>query len=288
MANIDFHVHITPPDIIANWEKYAEREPYFSMLSNSVSNEFATAQDVIAALDKETSIFGRAVVFGFAFRDTGLCRYVNDYVIESVRQYPRRLIGFCVVSTSGSPHGSPYGEESKEIERCYNAGLKGVGELFPTGHGFDLEDKRETANITGACKELGLPLLLHANEPVGHFYPGKTDVTLRQIETFVTNNPGLNIVLAHWGGGIFLYEAMNEIKEKFRNVYYDTAATPFLYDERIYRAAKALGLCEKVLFGSDFPLLPHSRYLAALEQSGLSGKEKQQLLGKNAERLLGI
>ena len=278
--NIDFHVHITPPDIITNWEKYAEKEPYFSLLSNSKNNKFASAQDVIAALEVETSIFDRAVVFGFAFRDTGLCRYVNDYVIESVRQYPQRLIGFCVVS--------PLGEGSKEIERCYSAGLKGVGELFPEGQGFDLEDKKETADITGACKELGLPLLLHANEPVGHAYAGKTDVSLRQLETFVTNNPDLNIVLAHWGGGLLFYETMSEIREKFHNVYYDTAATPFLYDERVYRAAKALGLCEKILFGSDFPLLPHSRYFSALEQSGLCVEEKEQILGKNAKKLLGI
>jgi len=284
MSNIDFHVHITPPDIIANWKKYAEKEPYFSLLSNSKHNKFATAQDIVAALEQKTSIFDRAVVFGFAFHDAGLCRYVNDYVIESVGQYPKRLTGFCVVS----PRGSRRGEGAREIERCRSAGLKGVGELFPEGQGFDLEDKKETAFVTGACKELGIPLLLHANEPVGHFYAGKTDVTLWQIETFVTNNPGLDIVLAHWGGGIFLYEAMNELKEKFRNVYYDTAATPFLYDERIYRTAKALGLCEKILFGSDFPLLPHSRYLSALEKSGLLPVEKQHILGKNAKKLLKI
>ena len=289
MSNIDFHVHITPPDIIANWEKYAQKEPYFSLLYKNASarkkrNRFAMAEDVVAALEQEASIFDRAVVFGFAFRDAGLCRYVNDYVIESVGRYPKRLTGFCVVS----PRGCRRGEGAKEIERCRGAGLRGVGELFPEGQGFDLENKKETAFVTGACKELCLPLLLHANEPVGHFYAGKTDVTLRQIETFVTNNPGLDIVLAHWGGGLLFYETMGEIREKFRNVYYDTAATPFLYDERIYRAAKALGLCEKILFGSDFPLLPHSRYLSALEQSGLSAGEKQLILGKNAKKLLGI
>jgi predicted TIM-barrel fold metal-dependent hydrolase len=71
-------------------------------------------------------------------------------------------------------------------------------------------------------------------------------------------------------------------------VYYDTAAAPFLYDSRVYRAAKALGLCEKILFGSDFPLLPPSRYLSALEESGLCPEEKQLILGGNASKLLGI
>ena len=282
MANIDFHVHITPPEIIANWKKYAEKEPYFSLLSNSKRNKFAAAEDVVAALEKkETIVFDRAVVFGFGFRDMGLCRYVNDYVIEKVREYPEKLVGFI----SAAPCGV---EASREIERCYCAGLKGVGEIFPSGQGFDLENEKETGVITGACKELGIPLLIHANEPVGHCYPGKTDVTLRQLETFVTNNPSLNIVFAHWGGGLLFYETMGEIKEKFRNVYYDTAATPFLYDSRIYSAAKALGLCEKILFGSDFPLLPHLRYLAGFEESGLSFEEKSLILGGNAQKLLGL
>jgi predicted TIM-barrel fold metal-dependent hydrolase len=277
---IDCHVHITPPDIIANWEKYAEKEPYFAMLCSGKNNKFATAEEIIAVLETENALFDRAVVFGFAFRDNGLCRYVNDYVIEKVRRYPKRLTGFCVVS--------PRGEAVKEIERCYSQGLAGVGELFPQEQGFDPANEEETAEITRVCSELDIPLLLHANEPVGHFYPGKTDVTLKQLETFVTNNPSLKIILAHWGGGLIFYETMREIREKFKNVYYDTAAAPFLYDERIYSIAKTMGLCEKILFGSDFPLLQHSRYIAAIEQSGLSDEEKRLVLGGNAKKLLKI
>jgi len=274
---IDFHVHITPPDIIANWEKYAKKEPYFSMLSHGKYNKFATAEDVVSSLEKEG--FDRAVVFGFAFRDLGLCRYVNDYVIEKTKQFSEKLTGFLVVPPAGR-------ETAKEIERCFNAGLKGVGELYPEGQRLALEDPKKTKSITGTCKELALPVFLHANEPVGHFYPGKSNVPLNQLETFVANNPDLKIILAHFGGGIFLYETMNEIKEKFRNVYYDTAITPFLYNAKIYRAAKALDLCEKILFGTDFPILPPSRYLPALEESGLSSEEKEQILGNNACRLL--
>jgi predicted TIM-barrel fold metal-dependent hydrolase len=276
---IDFHVHITPPDIIANWQKYAEKEPYFALLSRSRNNKFATAEDLIDALEKDGTV-NRAVVFGFAFRDMGLCRYVNDYVIEKTGEYPEKLTGFLVTPVRGD-------ESAKEIERCVRLGLAGVGELFPEGQGFDLEDKAQMRTLAETCVEFSLPLLLHANEPVGHYYPGKTDVSLRQLETFVSDNPDLKIILAHWGGGLLFYETMGEIKEKFRNVYYDTAATPFLYDSRIYRAAKALGLCEKILFGSDFPLLAPSRYLPALEESGLDSEEKKLILTGNAQRLLG-
>jgi len=280
VTRIDFHVHITPPDIIANWEKYAEKEEYFSLLSRGKGNKFAAAEDVIAALNKDGTV-EKAVVFGFAFRDIGLCRYVNDYVIEKTRQYPEKLTGFAVTPVLRGE------ETAKEIERCFKNGLAGVGELFPEGQGFDLENRAQTESLRGACLEFSLPLLLHANEPVGHFYPGKTEVSLRQLETFVSNNPDLKIILAHFGGGLLFYETMSEIKEKFRNVYYDTAASPFLYDSRIYRAIKALGLCEKILFGSDFPLLAPSRYLPALEESGLDDEEKRLILGGNAQILLG-
>jgi len=274
---IDFHVHATPPEIIKNWKKYAKKEKYFSLLSKNPHNKYACAEDIIAALDE--SGFDRAVIFGFAFKDQGLCRLVNDYVIEKVRQYPSRLTGF--ISVSPNAKGA-----EKEIERCFAAGLKGIGELYPDGQGFDIDSKKETCALTGACIERNIPLILHVNEPVGHDYIGKNNISLKKTEKFVNNNQNLKIVLAHFGGGIFLYETMKEIKEKFRNVYYDTAAAPFLYDSRIYGAAKALGLCEKIIFGSDFPLLPPSRCLPGLEKSALSSEEKQLILGANAENLL--
>jgi len=273
---IDCHVHVTPPDIIADWEKYADKEPYFSLISHSKVNKFATAQDVVSVLEKDG--FDRAVVFGFGFNDLGLCRYVNDYVIEKTKQFPEKLTGFAVVP--------PCKEAAKEIERCFNNGLKGVGELFPEGQSIDLVNEKETSCLAGACKELGIPLMFHTNETVGHYYPGKTNIQMQDIEKFILNNPDLKIILAHWGGGIFIYETMKEIKASFRNVYYDIAVTPYLFDERIYRAAKALGLCEKIIFGSDFPILPPSRYIKGLNNSGLPEDDINLILGINAQKLL--
>ena len=275
---IDFHVHVTPPEIITNWEKIAKKEKYFSLLSRNPHNKYATAEDVITALD--SSQFDRAVVFGFAFKDLGLCRLVNDYVIEKTRQFPDRLTGFMSVSPNVK------GLE-KEIERCHDAGLCGIGELYPDGQGVNIDNEKETRTLAGACLERSLPLMLHTNEPVGHFYIGKNNIALQKIERFIENNQELRVILAHWGGGLFFYESMPELRKKFRNVFYDTAASPFLYDSRVYNAAKALGLCQKIIFGSDFPLLPPSRYFSALEESGLSPEDKQLILGGNALQLTG-
>ena len=225
----------------------------------------------------EKSGFDKAVIFGFAFRDQGLCRLVNDYVIEKVQEFPDRLIGFMSVSPGQA------GME-KEIDRCYRAGLHGIGELFPEGQGFAIDNQRETRALVGACLERDLPIIIHVNEPVGHSYPGKTTTALRHIERFIEHSQALRIVLPHWGGGLFLYESMPELREKCRNVYYDTAASPFLYDAGIYRAAHALGLRDKILFGSDFPLLEPSRYIPALEV--LPPQEQKLILGANAQRLL--
>lgn len=275
MQRIDFHVHLTPPEIINDVEKIKKLEPYFALLAENPHNRYARAEDVITALGE--SGFDRAVVFGFAFKDMGLCRMVNDYVIEKVRQFPEQFTGFMSIS----PHAN--GVEA-EIERCYKAGLRGVGELYPDGQNLDIDDEKQTRTFTNACKELNIPVIVHTNEPVGHFYKGKNDIPLTKIERFIEHSQGLNIILAHWGGGLMFYESMPDLREKFRTVYYDTAATPFLYDAHIYKTAIALNLEHKILFGSDFPLLPPSRYLSQME--GLSLESKNLILGGNAQKLL--
>jgi len=102
------------------------------------------------------------VVFGFAFEDQGLCRTVNDYVLEAVAAHPGRLAGLACVSTKGSG-------AAIELERCLEAGLRGCGELTP---GPGSEDIAALAGIAAILRERDLPLLVHANEPVGHEYQG--------------------------------------------------------------------------------------------------------------------
>jgi len=93
-------------------------------------------------------------------------------------------------------------------------------------------------------------------------------------------------VLAHWGGGIFFYSVLKkEVKEVLHNVYYDTAASPFLYDPRIYRLAIEMAGLDKILLGTDYPLIKPKRYFQELEAAGLSREEIEQIGGGNAMRL---
>jgi len=73
-----------------------------------------------------------------------------------------------------------------------------------------------------------------------------------------------------------------------QNVYFDTAASPFLYRPQIYQAASALVGADRILFGSDYPLLTQARLLREIDDTSLSDEEKQMITGGNAARLLNL
>ncbi len=276
---IDFHVHVTPPDIIKDWKKIAEKEPYFKLLSESPVNKFATTEDIITELDN--SNVDKAVIFGFAFKDMGLCRYVNDYVADSIEKFPDKLIGYMVLDPKSK-------EVVKEVDRGINMGLRGVGEIFPYGQDFDITDKKEMSDLCNSCIERDLPLMIHTNEAVGHNYSGKTDTTPIKASAFAQNYPDLKIILAHLGGGLLFYELMPEIRKQNKNIYYDIAASPFLYDKNIYKVAREIGILDKILFGSDYPLIPMTRYIKEIADSGLSETDQSLVCGENAKALLKL
>lgn len=276
---IDYHVHVTPPDIIKDWEKIGEKEPYFKHLSESPVNKFATAEEVVMELDN--SRVDKAVIFGFAFKDMGLCRYVNDYVADSIKKFPNKLIGYMVLVPTST-------EVGKEIDRCVDMGLTGVGELFPYGQDFDITDIKEMSYLCKPCIERDLPVMIHTNEAVGHHYSGKTDTTAVKASAFAHNYSDLKVIFAHWGGGLLFYELMPEIRKQNKNVFYDTAASPFLYDKKIYKVARDIGILDKVLFGSDYPLIPMSKYIEEVASSGLNEKEQALVNGENAKTLLKL
>lgn len=274
---LDFHVHLYPPEVVRDSERIAQREDYFALLSSSPVHRWAQVEDLISAMDRDG--VDRAVVFGFAFNDLGLCRLCNDYVLEAARAHPDRLIPFAVVPPLCRGMGA-------EVERAASLGALGVGELFPDGQGFQVDDPRQTFRIAGLCHELGILLMLHCAEPVGHLYAGKGTVGPKEAAAFCENHPEVKVVFAHFGGGLWLYEAMEEMRLNLSNAYYDTAAMPFLYDSSLLASVMASGAGKKILFGTDFPILGLPRYRPLLESAGISGSDAEALLGGNGWRLL--
>ena len=274
---IDFHVHVYPPEIIKNAEAISKREPYFNALTHNKVHKWATVEELLSVM-KENSV-KRSVIFGFAFRDLELCKICNDYVIEAIKQYPEQLSGLCVVP--------PLVRSSEaEILRCAEAGLVGVGELFPEGQKFDITDKQDTQRLAEILLDCGLLLLLHTAEPVGHNYIGKGNIGPREAATFCSNHPELKVIFAHLGGGLWLYELMPKMKEVLKNAYYDLAALPWLYKPEILNAIKGSGLIEKFLFGSDFPILLPQRYEKIFTASCLDVAELEAITRCNALKML--
>lgn len=272
---LDIHVHLFPPDVVPRIQQYTAKDPFLEQICSSPSQKYAAVEDLLEVMEKND--IAKVAISGFAARDEGLCRAMNDYVLAAALRHPGRLMAMSVVNPLDP------GME-KEIRRCHELGAAGVGELFPWGQMFSLEGP-EAGKLASICQERNLPLLLHINENVGHHYPGKGDVSVREAAEFAGKHPELTIIYAHWGGGLFFYELMPELKKQLQNVYYDTAASPFLYDRNIYRVAREIGILHKILFGSDYPLLSPRRYLRELQEAGLTPRESALIEGENANRL---
>jgi predicted TIM-barrel fold metal-dependent hydrolase len=276
---VDFHTHITAPEIIARRDEYLIRDAWFRDLYANPEARLSSAEDLIAAMDRAS--VDQSVVFGFGWRDMDLCRRDNDYVIEAVTRYPDRLVGFAIVNPASGV------EAIREIERCAEDGLCGVGELMPDGQGYRLDDEKAMAPIVEAAVGLNLVLLTHCSEPVGHLYPGKGTVTPDEVIRFARLFPQATLVCAHWGGGTIFYELMPEIRRIMRNVYYDTAASLYLYEDDIFSLA-ARWAPGKVLFGTDFPLISPGRFIRRMQTARMPTATLRRMLGGNAWRVLRL
>lgn len=277
---IDFHTHIFPKEIRENRETYFPSEPAFKLLYDSPKSKLVGAEEIIDSMDENG--VDMSVVFGFPWKNSETFKIQNDYIMEVVARSPDRLIGLCCFD--------PFNKEAvSEAKRCMDGGLSGIGEIAFYQSGIDDVALDKLAPLMEICHDKGLPFLIHTNEPVGHLYPGKTPNTLKQIYTLVTRFSENKIVLAHWGGGIFFFNLLKkEVKEHLKNVYFDTAASPFLYHPEIYKYAVEIAGVDKILFGSDFPLLKPARYFKELKTSGLSKIQVKSICGMNAANLLKL
>ena len=275
---IDFHTHIVAPEIKERRHALAGQDPCFRSLYNNPKAKFATAEDLIESMDRDGISMSVALNIGWASPE--LCRETNDYIIESISKYPDRIIGFCSVQ--------PKSEDAvSEIERCTGQGIRGIGEMMPHVQDFDLGDKDLMSPIIETAQKHNMIILTHSSEPVGHIYPGKGDVLPEMLYRFITNFPEANIVCAHWGGGLPFYALMPEVRKALNNVAFDTAASPFLYEYAIFpRVAEIIG-AERILFGSDYPLITQIRIIEKLKEMDMPQEHKDAILGNNARSLLG-
>ena len=277
---IDFHTHIFSPGIIKNRNTYIDSDPCFAELYSDEKTKLVTADDLVESMDNEG--IDISVILNIGWVSQELCIETNDYIMESVSRYPKRLIGFGSIS--------PQADNSalKEIERCKQGRLKGIGEIRPDVQVLDKNNLNLFDPLVPMLIENDLIYLTHASEPVGHQYKGKGRITPNTLYPFIRKHPELKIVCAHWGGGLPFYALMPEVKNEMRNVYFDTAASPYLYSPQIYTHVIDLVGPDKILFGTDYPLLKPSRLLKEIDELGLAHETRKMILEDNARNLLTI
>ncbi len=277
---IDVHTHIFPPDISTRREHYCARDTWFDALYHNPRARLATAEELIAEMD--TSGVDISLTCSFGWTDAGLIEETNSYIIDAIQRYPTRIRGMAVIQPTA-------GERAVyELDRCAQAGMIGLGELMPHGQGYKLSDTALLTPLIEVVRRYHLLVLSHCSEPIGHMYPGKGNVSLEDIVTFLTAFPDVLFIAAHWGGGLPFYGLMPEIQRVTANVWYDTAATLYLYRDTIFPIAAQLIGAHRILFASDYGLLSQQRVIQHIKQSGIDAETVARVLGNNAQTLLQL
>jgi uncharacterized protein len=169
-------------------------------------------------------------------------------------------------------------------------GVQGF-KLHPTVQGFDPGDDAYRP-LWQTLADLGLPVVVHSGQTgIGAGLPGGAGLKLRYsnpmlLDDVLAEHPRLRVVFAH--------PAVPWVDEQLSIVTHKPGAwidlsgwSPKYFPPRLVRAAGSY-LQDRVLFGSDFPLLGPDRWLADFDGLGFDPQVRQKIVKDNALRLLGL
>ncbi len=193
---------------------------------------------------------------------------INDYVSTLLTD---GIVGF------GTLHPD-YMACHEELDRLISLGLKGL-KFHPVFQGFAIDDEAMLPIYEMA--EGRLPILMH----MGDLH---TDcATPARLAKVMKQFPKLTVVAAHMGGYGEQEAAKRELAD-FENIYVDTSSSiRFMEPEVAAGYVRAFG-AERVLFGTDYPLSLYDDELRVFDAMGLSEEESEQILWKNAYKLLNL
>jgi len=182
---------------------------------------------------------------------------MNDYIAESARKYPKRLVGFGRVDPRR-------GDAIEELTRMKNdLGLTGLKlhpmvECFRPDHPFFNRFFQEVS-------KLGLPILFHTGD-------GFSSPAL--VTKIAEKYPKLLIILGHLKEG-----ALNTM-EQFENFYVETSGTLPDFIELATDVDE-----DRILFGSDIPYYRYPTQIAIVEASRIAQKAKRKVFYENFQKL---
>ena len=302
MPIIDAHVHLYPAEVDrdpAGWAA-AQGERHWAVLCTRKRRDgrpvqtLPTIEVLLSAMD--AAGVERAVLLGWYWEKPSTCVWQNRFYAACVRAHPDRFSAFATLHPAAGSEATRH-----ELMRAHEEGLIGIGELSPHSQSHPIDDP-VFAEVLALAGELRMPVNLHVTDPASRPYVGRIETPLRDFVQLARAYPQTKFILAHWGGMLPLVAAEGDLAAPasaaanaaaLPNVYYDTAASPLLYDAGVWsRALPAFG-AERVLFGSDFPLNLYPKLdelpgLVRLVAEARAGGAEENVLRSNAARLLGL
>ena len=195
------------------------------------------------------------------------------------------LIPFASIDPAKGKTGA---REARRLIREF--GIRGF-KFHPSMQGFYPND-RSAYVLYEAIAEAGLPALFHTGQTgVGSGMPGAAGIRLKYsnpmyIDDVAVDFPEMPIILAH-PSFPWQEEALSVAQHK-PNVYIDLSGwSPKYFSPTLVQYANTL-LKEKVLFGSDFPLITPDRWLADFAKIEIRDEVRPLILKQNAIRLLKL
>ncbi|WP_136611013.1 amidohydrolase family protein [Sinomonas albida] len=163
--------------------------------------------------------------------------------------------------------------------------------FHPSLQGFD-PSSEEFYPLWDALQELGLPAIFHTGQNgMGAGLPGGHGIKLRYsnpllLDDVAADFPGLTVIMAH--PSVPWQEEANSIATHKANVFIDLSGwSPKYFPESLVKASNAV-LQDKVLFGTDFPLITPQKWLGAFADLPLKDEVRPKILKGNAVRVLGL
>ncbi|WP_186764147.1 amidohydrolase family protein [Arthrobacter yangruifuii] len=169
-------------------------------------------------------------------------------------------------------------------------GVKGF-KFHPSLQGFDPSDQ-QFYPIYEAISALGVPALFHTGQNgMGAGLPGGYGIKLAYsnpmlLDAVAADFPELQVIMAH--PSVPWQDEANSIATHKSNVWIDLSGwSPKYFPESLVRASNTM-LADKVLFGTDYPLISPQKWLGAFEQQSFKDEVRPKILKDNAVRLLGL
>jgi len=278
MRAIDVHVHVPEPKGDPGAEERQQVASYFR------ASSLPQSPDEMYEKYKSLDLMG--IIFSIDSETRSGDRYVgNDYVAGVVRKYPEQFIGFASVD----PWKGAIAVQ--ELERAVNElGLRGL-KLMPITQAFFPNDERFYP-LWEKCAELGVPALFHTGQTgIGAGTPGGGGLKLKYsqplyLDDVAADFPNLTIIMAH--PAVPWQEEQLSVALHKANVYIDLSGwSPKYFRPVLIQYANTI-LQDKVLFGSDYPLIQPDRWLDDFERLDIKEEVRRKILLENARKLLKI